>query len=220
MNDYSIYKLMNLSFLLIFFLTKVSCLQPKKLPNGKPRKFVPNREEPRKDLILISPASASLITKNWISNIVLDVFNKKNSKVSELVDGFEYEDLHIVTNINKLNLIIDETQKRLSNSWTNTINNYDDSLIIFAWKPRCLQGFNEVLFLVIGELDRRNKELVIKYVIQSPFWDDEQIDSIYLKLALIDQNKAAEMTSINFDTLYQENIRFKLAWDTWCIDIE
>ena len=28
------------------------------------------------------------------------------------------------------------------------------------------------------------------------------------------------MTNINFDYLYQDNLRFKLAWDTWFKTIE
>ena len=57
-------------------------------------------------------------------------------------------------------------------------------------------------------------------IIQSPFWDEEQIQSVYLKKSLIDQNNAANMTNINFDYLYQDNLRFKLAWDTWFKTIE
>ena len=204
--------------LIYLLLPSLLALQPKKLPSGMPRKFIPNINNPRKDLTLISPGVASLITKNWISNIVIDIFNKRKS--SKLVDGFEYEDLHIVTNINKLNLIIENAQNKISHSWTDNIDNYDESTLLFAWKPKCEQGIEEVLFLVISELNRKNKELMIKTVIQSPFWDDEQIDSIHLKSSLIDQNKDANITSINFEHLYKENIRFKLAWDTWCLNSE
>lgn len=193
-------------------------LTPKRLPNGMPRKFIPNISEPRKDLKLISPAQASLITKNWLNNIVLDIVNKKNK--SDLNKGMEYDDLHIVTNINKLNMIIDDAQNKLVNEWTNMINNYNYSVLIFAYNPKGLQGINEVLFLVIAKLDRENKELKIKNIIQSPFWDEEQISSINLKNSLIDQNDYTNMTSISFDYLYDDNQRFKLAWNTWLMEIE
>ena len=193
-------------------------LNPKRLPNGMPRKFIPNTQEPRKDLKLISPAQASLITKNWLNNIVLDIVNNKNDP--DLNKGLEYDDLHIVTNINKLNIVIDDVQNKLSNEWTNMINNYNYSVLIFAYNPKGLQGINEVLFLVIAKLDRENRELVIKNIIQSPFWDEEQISSINLKNSLIDQNDHTNMTSISFDYLYNDNLRFKLAWNTWLMDIE
>lgn len=203
---------------LILLLGLSSALIPKRLPNGMSRKFIPNINEPRKDLKLISPAQASIITKNWLSNIVLDIANKKNK--SDLNRGLEYDDLHIVTNINKLNMIIDDAQNKLVNEWTNMINNYNYSVLIFAYNPKGLQGINEVLFLVIAKLDRENKELKIKNIIQSPFWDEEQINSINLKKSLIDQNDYTNMTSISFDYLYDDNHRFKLAWDTWLMDIE
>ena len=104
--------------------------------------------------------------------------------------------------------------------WTNMINNYNYSVLIFAYNPKSLQGINEVLFLVITKLDRENKELLIKNIIQSPFWDEEQISSINLKKSLIDQNDYTNMTSISFDYLYDDNQRFKLAWNTWLMEIE
>ena len=61
----------------------------------------------------------------------------------------------------------------------------------------------------------RNYVLQIKNVIQSPFWDEEQIPSIYLKHSLVDQNKHTNSTVLSFDYLYETNLRYKLAWDVW-----
>jgi|TARA_Y100000992_G_scaffold302519_2_gene277059 hypothetical protein len=189
-------------------------LIPKRLPNGTPRTFIPNTKVPREDLKLISQAQASIITKNWINNIVLDLATN-NKKNYDLDKGLEYDDLHIVTNINKLSIVIDNAQKSLTNNWVNMVNSYNDSMLIFAYSPYSLFGRNEVLFIVISKLDIKEKELKVMNIIQSPFWDEEQIQSIHLKNSLVDQNNHANMTTINFDYLYQDNLRFKLAWDTW-----
>ncbi len=201
---------------LFFLLPLVTCLAPKKMPNGKPRNFKPNIISPKDDLKLISPASASLITKNWISNIIIDI--KNNNKHNK--NYLEYDDIHIVRSINSLNIIIDNAQKKITNEWTTMVSNYNESMLIFAYSPKSLQGINEVLFLVIACLDRPNKELKIKNVIQSPFWDEQQINSIHLKNSLIHQNKDANVTSISFEELYEENLRFRLAWETWYVEKE
>ena len=59
------------------------------------------------------------------------------------------------------------------------------------------------------------KEFVIKHLVQSPFWDPIQIDSNELKKALIEQNKLNNCTSINLEYLYDNDLRYKLAWAVW-----
>ena len=76
----------------------------------------------------------------------------------------------------------------------------------------------ESLFIVIAKLDLEKKIINIDNIIQSPFWDSEQIDSIYLKYSLIDQNDSINKTNISFIPLYQNNIRYKLSWETWYLD--
>ena len=196
------------------------CLAPKKLPNGKPRLFKPNVSSPKDDLKLISPASASLITKNWISNIILDIKNNEKKSRNKYKDFLEFDDIHIFRNINKLDFLIMNTQKRLNNEWTNMVSNYNESMLIFAYNPKSLNGINEVLFLVIACLDRPINILKIKNIIQSPFWDEEQINSIHLKNSLIHQNKDTNMTEISFEELYEDNYRFRLAWETWYVEKE
>ena len=97
---------------------------PKKLPNGKPRIFVPNFDKPYSDLKLLSKNETSLICKNWMSNILLSV--RTNKGISNTI---KCDDLHIITSINKLNFD-------------------DNNKLYFGWKPLCLQGFKEVLFIV------------------------------------------------------------------------
>ena len=221
---------------------------PKKMPNGEGRRFLPNLDAPREDLQLISAGSASLISRNWMQNILLDVMTQKRTKGLSSVGEFAYDDLHIMSAIQELQKDIEFSQKKLSKSWTDVINVVDGNALYFAWKPRSREGINEVLFIVIvsvvkeedvesgvagsgdgvvgsgvagsgvaGSEDERRMEyyLDVQSVIQSPFWDEDQIPSIYLKKSLIDQNDYTNRTTLRFNPLYEKNLRYKLAWDTW-----
>ena len=204
----------------------VDALMPKKMPSGESRKFLPNLETPREDLQSISAGTALLISKNWMQNILLDVMTRRRAKKLTSGGEFLYDDLHIMSGIQELQKDIDTSQKTLSNSWSDTMNigdNHTTSLLYLAWKPRSLQGINEVLFVVVAEIVKKSISytedtyylLEIKNVIQSPFWDEEQIPSIHLKNSLIDQNNYTNSTEMSFDYLYETNLRYKLAWDTW-----
>jgi hypothetical protein len=199
---------------------------PKKMPNGEGRRFLPNLDAPREDLQLISAGSASLISRNWMQNILLDVMTQKRTKGLSSVGEFAYDDLHIMSAIQELQKDIEFSQKKLSKSWTDVINVVDDNALYFAWKPRSREGINEVLFIVIvsvvkeedvesGDERRMEYYLDVQSVIQSPFWDEDQIPSIYLKKSLIDQNDYTNRTTLRFNPLYEKNLRYKLAWDTW-----
>ena len=87
------------SFLFLIIVTEA--LMPKKLPNGKIVRFIANLKHPECDLKVITPGSASIISRNWLENIVVDVVAKENNKLKNNVFSnqniFEYEDLHIVT---------------------------------------------------------------------------------------------------------------------------
>ena len=196
------------------------------MPSGESRKFLPNLETPREDLQSISAGTALLISKNWMQNILLDVMTRRRAKKLTSGGEFLYDDLHIMSGIQELQKDIDTSQKTLSNSWSDTMNigdNHTTSLLYLAWKPRSLQGINEVLFVVVAEIVKKSISytedtyylLEIKNVIQSPFWDEEQIPSIHLKNSLIDQNNYTNSTEMSFDYLYETNLRYKLAWDTW-----
>ena len=199
---------------------------PKKMPNGEGRRFLPNLDAPREDLQLISAGSASLISRNWMQNILLDVMTQRRAKGLSSVGEFAYDDLHIMSAIQELQKDIEFSQKKLSKSWTDVINVVDENALYFAWKPRSREGINEVLFIVIVSVvkeedvesgDERRMEyfLDVQSVIQSPFWDEDQIPSIYLKKSLIDQNDYTNRTTLRFNPLYEKNLRYKLAWDTW-----
>ena len=59
------------------------------------------------------------------------------------------------------------------------------------------------------------KEIIVKQIIQSPFWDRSNIESIYLKKAIEDINKDNKHIKINFDYLFDKEPRYKLSWYNW-----
>lgn len=206
-------------------VNNVYALLPKKMPNGEPRRFMPNMNEPRKDLQVISAGTASLISRNWMQNILLEVMSRRRARNLTNDDEFIYDDLHIMSAIQELQKDIEYSQKTLSKSWTDVVNIRDTNVLYFAWKPRSCYGINEVLFIVVGCVKKEcEKEecyyLDIQSVIQSPFWDEQQIPSIYLKEALIDQTEYTNQTKIRFNSLYDRSLRYKLAWDTWFYESE
>ena len=59
---------------------------------------------------------------------------------------------------------------------------------------------------------------MVEEIVQSPFWDPIHIDSNYLRLALEDLNAQNENVNLVLDQLYENDIRFKLAWSTWNLE--
>ena len=184
-------------------------LNPKRLPNGKIIKFQSNFKHPESDLKIITPGSASIISRNWLQNIVVDVFSKENSKIKNnqfsKTNIFDYEDLHIVTGINKLESYIQESYE----------NNEGKKSLFLAWSPRGEHGRTEVLFIIVVQIHIIKREFIIRHLIQSPFWDPSQIDSNELKKALVAQNILNNCTQINLEYLYDNDLRYKLAWAVW-----
>lgn len=189
---------MNVKYLLyILIITFVNSLSPKKLPSGKPRTFVPNKENPRRDLSLISKKRINIVTKNWLENIMNHITHNKKKYRKNILS---HDDLHIVTGINDL--------------WRN-IESDDKSYIYFSWEPKCEQGLNDILCIIVVKLIVEERQMIVENIIQSPFWDSQQIETTYLKKSLIDQNDVLNMSTLSFEELYKNNIRYKLSWDTW-----
>ena len=88
-------------------------LMPKRLPNGKPYKYTVNIQDRSSDLKVIKPGQASLISRNWLQNIVADLFNRENNKLinKEFTKTgiYNYDELHIVSSINRLESYIQES---------------------------------------------------------------------------------------------------------------
>ena len=185
-------------------------LMPKRLPNGKPYKYIANKEHRSNDLKVIKPGQASLISRNWLQNIVADLFNRESKKLINKeftkTGMYNYDELHIVSSINKLESYIQESYNAQGK---------DKAHLFLAWMPKGMYGREEALFIIVAEIAPKEQEFIIKHLVQSPFWDQDQIDSNELRLALIDQNERNNCTRINLDYLYEQDLRYKLAWATW-----
>ncbi len=201
-----VYKLLVLSL----FGTLNLGLMPKRLPNGKPYKYIANKDHRSNDLKVIKPGQASLISRNWLQNIVADLFNRESKKLinKEFTNTgiYNYDELHIVTSINRLESYIQESYNAQGK---------DKAHLFLAWMPKGMYGREEALFIIVAEIAPKEQEFIIKHLVQSPFWDQDQIDSNELRLALIDQNERNNCTKINLDYLYEQDLRYKLAWATW-----
>ena len=199
-----------------------NALPPKKLPNGNSKTYKPNLTSPRNDLRLLTTSETNIISKNWLENIVVYVANQK--KKENKLNLLEYEDLHIVTSIHKLGASIDRTNRQSYKTWADLYSKYSDTLY-FGWMPMSLQGFQDILFLATIDIKKNvdNPDLPlfsVTNIIQSPYWDDQQISSIYLKNSLLDQMKDVNPNiELSFSELYNESIRYHLSWKIWNLEI-
>jgi hypothetical protein len=173
------------------FLFSAYALTPGHLPNGKIKKYV-SSPEPYKDLVMIGHSKASLVSKNWMENILTHLIAKEKNK--RFISYRDNPDLHIIMKVNELENYIQENRKS---------NDY-----YMAWMPKCIYGYKDVLFLVVCQDNM--KGLCVKRIIQSPFWSPEQIQSTDLKRALESMSKHVDMSE-----LYENDIRYQLAWSTW-----
>ena len=110
---------------------------------------------------------------------------------------FEYDDLHIITNINKLESYIHDSYEEKFKMKKKFL-----SRIFLAWMPESLHGTKDALFIIVVEINSETKEFIICHLVQSPFWDPAQIDSNELKVALENQNEKQNCTTINLEYLY------------------
>lgn len=182
-------------FLFLCGLFSVSSLKPSHLPDGNLKKYISN-PNPQEDLIMIGHEKASLISKNWLDNIMTHIISRERNK--KFVDYRDNSDLHIIMKINELENYIQENRKP---------NDY-----YMAWMPKCIYGSKDVLFLVICQ-DNING-FCVKRIIQSPFWSPDQIESTQLKLSLEGMSEFVDMSEF-----YEIDYRYKLAWSTWNINI-
>tara|TARA_B000000557_G_C20809099_1_gene459119 strand:- start:1993 stop:2643 length:651 start_codon:yes stop_codon:yes gene_type:complete len=205
---------------LFIFLRKSESLIPNKTPGGSTIKYI-SSVPPHKDLYKINSSQASLISKNWLENIVVTIFQRERKKLDDRLQSknkrgeknfdmskglFELEDAHIVTSINQLEDYIQ--------------NHRQEKDVYMCWKPRPLNGVQSVLFLVVAEINKEEKKFSIKQLVQSPFWSPEQIQSNKLKEALINMNDVNNCTKIDMNYLYEHDLRYRLAWATWNLVLE
>jgi protein involved in sex pheromone biosynthesis len=177
--------------ILYFLFSKINCFIPS---NNKNKKFKMSKS-PEEDLKIIVPKQAISISDNWLNNIILYIVNRSKEKLDK--------NLHEVNNIN------DYEESFFVHNLIYFKGNITDTNIYMSWMPRGLYGTKEVLYLI--EIEKNDSNLNVKRLIQSPFWNSQQINSKKLKKSLIIYGIKNKM-NINFDILYLNDIRHKLSW--------
>ena len=194
-------------------LTSVKSLIPHHFPNGQLVTFKSNIKIPRSDLIILEPKKASVVTTNWITNII----HHRSNEVIKTEDINDYKNRDIL-NYDHLNVVAEITT--LLNKETNL--KYDKLInstsLLLGWYPEGNHGRNEILFIIYCKINSKIKELKILQLIQSPFWSPNSIESSYLKSSLEDLCKSIDNYSLNLEHLYRKDLRYRLAWSTWNLD--
>ena len=147
------------------------------------------------DIKLLDLKLTQTISTKWLQDIVHDIVDEKKNQT--LIT----DDLQIVTNINHLNTYY---------------QNYTDSNDLFlGWAPRTKNKPEEILFIIVAEHNTTNNYFVIKHLVQSPYWDSNQIESINLKFALLQICNIKNYSALDLSRMYKNNIRYYLGWEIW-----
>ena len=165
---------------------------------------------PEKDLERITHSQASFISKKWLEGMIIEIKNqeKNDNKLERLPRKLvDLGEAHVVTSINQLENYISDHR--------------DINDIYLSWMPRSIKNQKTPLFLIVGELDTKKKIFTVKQLVQSPKWDPEQIPSCKLKDALIEYiDKFFQSSTIDLNYLYEHDLRYKLSWATWHLELD
>ncbi len=201
---------------IMFFLIKIILLFKSSLSLSIYPKF--NKEFYRKpynlhnEIKILNNQQVDLITNNWRQNIINHLrlshyenidFKRFDSNYYYIPDEVDNTDQEII--LNKL-LLLDKfldnnKQEYMFIGWTPTEKNSDTNKFL--------------LQLVLLSPDYHQKKINIIQIIDSPFWDSDQISSLELKESLeqfIKTYKKFNYFSIDYNNLYQQNLRYKLEW--------
>tara|TARA_B100000524_G_C23653349_1_gene370903 strand:- start:3188 stop:3748 length:561 start_codon:yes stop_codon:yes gene_type:complete len=179
------------SLIMCFFFKTICSLVPNK------KRFLFNYKNPSSDIKLIDSKRAFLISKNWLDNYIIKIINENQLQNTKNLNSAVYDGINYVMEVN---------------NFRKNIKTYNETHIYMSWYPQGCYGISENLYLVIAEKTTSN--LLIKHIISSPYWESKQISNEKLKISLIDYSKNQNKT-IDFDFLYENNIRHKLSWSTW-----
>jgi hypothetical protein len=161
------------------------------LPSIKALTYTPGYDV-KKDLVRITHSRASIISKQWLQNILKTFVILGQQHI--LLENNEPS----VNKINQLEQYIQENRET-----------YDYYL---AWIPPSLPpGRKDVLSIVVCQ--EKNGCVVLKQIVPSPFWSSEQISSMELKKSI-----DATYQNINMMEFYTHDARIKYEWYTWHIN--
>lgn len=163
-------------------------LIPNNLPSGKNKRYTPNNNNPDKDLKKITPSEASFVSRHWLNNIL------QARKICR-------EDEHILIKINVMEQFIQDQY---------TFNEE----VFYEYLAWCPQGITtDILFLIIIEKKDNNK-MILKLLINSPFWDCSQISNDYL-LESLKKYSNIKNFELDIEEFLDNNIRYKLSWNNY-----
>ena len=171
------------------------------IPFNNHKKYLFNRNNPASDLKIIDYKRADVIAKKWLDNIVASVVNDHYDKLNKNEGLYNYDEVFMVNKINEFR--------------NDTIYSKDNIYLI--WMPRGLFSVSEVLYII--SMEKCENSFKIKYLVQSPYWNHKQIKSKKLKYSLINQGEINNKT-IDFSYLYENDIRHKLEWYIWDINMD
>jgi hypothetical protein len=184
--------------ILFFIIPLISSFSFKK--NGFSAKYIPNKN-PELDLKLLASSQALRISKSWMQNIIEDYLDYTNFTFENQLENKSCSmitDFHILDSINSLEKIIKE----------NDIND----LFFFAWIPETIYSYEQVLFLIVAE--NCTSKFKIKLLVQSPFWNPSQIESVHLKNSLEEISLHYGFINIDLEFLYKHDLRTKMVWSS------
>lgn len=172
------------------------------------KKFKFNNLNPHHDLQIIDHIRSDLISKKWLDDVVIKVVNDYSKKLETTKPSEQnlsdksinsYSEVFMVTEINEFRKLIEKNNKYL----------------YLSWMPNPIFGVSDILYLIIVE--EVNDQFTIRFLLHSPYWDENQIDSIYLKKSLTSLSQTRKK-KIDFNYLYSIDIRHKLSWNTWSLE--
>tara|TARA_B110001450_G_C17575675_1_gene462705 strand:+ start:246 stop:818 length:573 start_codon:yes stop_codon:yes gene_type:complete len=182
-----------IKFFLAFWLSVPSSigLQPGKLPSGKERVYKYNRCNPELDIKKITLNEASFVSRHWLNNIL------QPKRICQ-------EDALIIEKINSLEKFIQE----------QFTDNREVEFQYLAWTP---QGITQdILFIIVVETTEN--ENILKMLINSPFWESNQINTECLLESLCCfSNVTGKKLEIN--SFLSNNVRYKLIWRDFKIEL-
>ena len=158
------------------------------------------------DITKLTSTQALFISKGWLNNVVSDTLMNKLEKGVDLKENaiklFDLDDSYLIKSINKLEDFIQE--------------NRSDNILYLCWSPK-IKKSRPILSLIVAKIDK--DILNVKHVVQSPSWDPQKIGSCKLRDALVSTTQKYNCQDINLESLYKNDLRYKLDWSTWNLEL-
>ena len=227
------------------YISAVNALNnyPGKMPGRQPRIYKANKNFPSKDLYIMTPSEVSFVSKYWLTqcletndkgseHIIKDI----NSMESYLMESRQESDNKNISLY--LGWIPDGKKKSVLYITVSEINCQHPVMWshLLAIK-QCTKKTSEINLRPDIEEIRQNEFdenfvelseekfetppnidecfLQVKLLIQAPSWNPSQIPSEDLKLSLEDLANRAFGKKLDLSKLYENNARYKLAWNNW-----